>query len=234
MSSLHTDILSQSQLQAPAYYAHPAITRYFDFIQSQPSVRRSVEPLSPAFSLVHIDLENTPKLERRPDPPKEKKKKDTGADAAGDAASQGGKASKAKKDKAGSDQALKDATASADTGAATIAPPASASAAPAQGQQGKEGKAKKEKKPKEEGAAAAEGGGKKKGGAAGGGKAAAEEGSGEPVPSMIDLRVGHIVESKYCGSRCRTRLMLSDLQLRSTRMRMGCMSRWDGIPLAKK
>ncbi|KZT12021.1 nucleic acid-binding protein [Laetiporus sulphureus 93-53] len=49
-------------------------------------------------------------------------------------------------------------------------------------------KEKKEKKPTE----AAEGGKKK---AAGGGNKA-DEGSGEPVPSMIDLRVGHIVDIK--------------------------------------
>ena len=58
-----------------------------------------------------------------------------------------------------------------------------------------EGKAqkkdKKEKKEKKEGAAEA-GEGKKK--VAGGGKAAPAEDAGEPVPSMIDLRVGHIVD----------------------------------------
>ena len=53
-------------------------------------------------------------------------------------------------------------------------------------------KDKKEKKEKKEGAAEA-GEGKKK--AAGGGKAAPAEDAGEPVPSMIDLRVGHIVDS---------------------------------------
>ena len=61
-----------------------------------------------------------------------------------------------------------------------------------------EGKAqkkdKKEKKEKKEGAAEA-GEGKKK--AAGGGKAAPAEDAGEPVPSMIDLRVGHIVDGMW-------------------------------------
>ena len=47
----------------------------------------------------------------------------------------------------------------------------------------KKEKEKKEKKPAEE---------NKKGG-----KAAAAEDASEPVPSMIDLRVGHIVDSKW-------------------------------------
>ncbi|KAJ6559205.1 hypothetical protein DFH09DRAFT_1162216 [Mycena vulgaris] len=55
-----------------------------------------------------------------------------------------------------------------------------------------EGKAqKKEKKEKKKDGAADEAGGKKKGGAPA--KAAAAD-DGEPVPSMIDLRVGHIVD----------------------------------------
>ncbi|KAJ7863130.1 hypothetical protein B0H14DRAFT_2739394 [Mycena olivaceomarginata] len=67
------------------------------------------------------------------------------------------------------------------------APPAEAAAAPG------EGKAqKKEKKEKKKDAAPGDeaGGGKKKGAPA---KAAAAD-DGEPVPSMIDLRVGHIVD----------------------------------------
>lgn len=53
---------------------------------------------------------------------------------------------------------------------------------------------KKEKKEKKkEATAGAEEGGKKKGGKA---PAAPAEDAGAPVPSMIDLRVGHIVDSK--------------------------------------
>lgn len=54
------------------------------------------------------------------------------------------------------------------------------------------------------------------------------EGSGEPVPSMIDLRVGHIVHS---ASSSVLRPVSSEnaeadrfLQSRSTQMRMGCTS----------
>lgn len=54
-------------------------------------------------------------------------------------------------------------------------------------------KAQKDKKEKKKNAAASEEGGKKNKG----GKAApAAEDAGEPVPSMIDLRVGHIVDGK--------------------------------------
>ncbi|THH01578.1 hypothetical protein EW026_g1163 [Hermanssonia centrifuga] len=63
-----------SQLQSTQYYSYPAITRYFDHIQSRPSVRKSAETLAPAFSLVQFDLENAPRIERKADPPKEKKK----------------------------------------------------------------------------------------------------------------------------------------------------------------
>ena len=37
-------------------------------------MRKSAEPLTPAFSVIPFDLENAPKLERKADPPKEKKK----------------------------------------------------------------------------------------------------------------------------------------------------------------
>ena len=63
---------------------------------------------------------------------------------------------------------------------------------------------KKEKKEKEKKPTEAAEGGKKKEKAAGGGKAAAEEASGEPVPSMIDLRVGHIVDSEFCACNVRS------------------------------
>ena len=52
-------------------------------------------------------------------------------------------------------------------------------------------KEKKEKAPKEKGSSGDPG--KKVGG---GGKNAPAEDAGDPVPSMIDLRVGHIVDSK--------------------------------------
>lgn len=116
--------------------------------------------------MIPFDLENAPKLERKADPPKEKKK------------------------------APKAEAAPAQAAASSSAAPApekkskKADKAPAQpAQEGAEGaktqkKEKKEKKPAEESS--------KKG------KPAAED-AGEPVPSMIDLRVGHIVDSECRG-----------------------------------
>ncbi|KAH9841534.1 uncharacterized protein C8Q71DRAFT_700858 [Rhodofomes roseus] len=158
-----------SQLQAPQYYSYPALTRYFDHIQNRPQVRKAASSLAPAFSLVSFDLENAPKPERKADPPKQKKEK---VAAPADASS--APAAKSKKGKE---------VASADTKPADA--PAGEAKAP------KKEKKEKEKKPAE----AAEGGKKKEKAAGGGGKAAAEE-AGEPVPSMIDLRVGHIVDIK--------------------------------------
>ncbi|KAJ7459848.1 hypothetical protein FB451DRAFT_1271729 [Mycena latifolia] len=88
-----------------------------------------------------------------------------------------------KKDKAG---AKTPDAAAAGTSKAAAEPPAEVASAPV------EGKAqKKEKKEKRKDAAVDETGGKKKGSSPA--KAAAAD-DGEPVPSMIDLRVGHIVD----------------------------------------
>ena len=137
--------MAQSQLQPVQYYSHPALTRYFDHIQSTPTVRKLADPLSPAFSLVTFDLDNAPKSERKVDTPHKKEK--------------------------GGDKV------------------ASANAAKASAIEGKvDGKAGKEKKEKKNDAGDAKKGGKP--------VAAQAEDAGEPVPSMIDLRVGHIVDSK--------------------------------------
>lgn len=156
----------QSQLQPPQYYSHPALTRYFDHIQSRPSVRKSAEKLSPAFSLVSIDFTNAPTIERKAPEPK-------------------------KKDKAAK------AAAAAPTEAAATGSTSKPEAVEAE--QGKAPKKEKKEKEKKEGGAqpkAKDGEGKKK--EKGGGKAAAPaEDAGEPVPSMIDLRVGHIVDGEF-------------------------------------
>ncbi|KAI0086542.1 hypothetical protein BDY19DRAFT_894826 [Irpex rosettiformis] len=157
-----------AQLQPPQYYAQPALTRYFDHIQNQPTVRKSADALAPAFSLVQFDLENAPKIERKADPPKEKKKKAEGAPLVEKAASSSNEKS-AKKEKN-----------------EKPAPVAPAEGAVAEAKEGKsQKKEKKEKKPAEEGSSS------KKGGKS---APAAAEDAGDPVPSMIDLRVGHIVD----------------------------------------
>ncbi|KAI0926956.1 hypothetical protein AcW1_007664 [Taiwanofungus camphoratus] len=164
-----------SQLQPAQYWSCPALTRYFDHVQSIPSVSKAAAALSPAFSSVAFDLDNAPKIERKADPPKKKEKASAGNSQA--ATSSALAVAKGKKNK--------DTPAVEEEKSQEIA--------------SSEGKVpKKEKKEKEKKAPEAAETGKKKAGASGGGggKAIAEEGAGEPVPSMIDLRVGHIIDIK--------------------------------------
>jgi len=149
-----------SQLQPPQYYSHPALTRYFNHIQSTPTVRATADSLAPAFSMISFDIDNAPKLERKVEQAKKKEKKtDKPADAVATAVPEKGKAA----------------------------------AALVEGKtDGKIQKEKKEKKEKKKDAGTTDG---KK--ADGGGKTAtAAEDAGEPVPSMVDLRVGHIIDVK--------------------------------------
>ncbi|KAI0712196.1 hypothetical protein C8Q76DRAFT_733767 [Earliella scabrosa] len=159
-----------SQLQPAQYYSHPAITRYFDHVQNRPSVRKAAEVLTPAFSTVAFDLENAPHLERKADPPKQKKEKAPAAKAEGDkaAATAAPKAEKADKPAKG-DKPVKAQKGEQGEKAAE--------GAEKEGKTQKKDKKAKEPKPAEK-------------------KAAPAEDAGEPVPSMIDLRVGHIVDIK--------------------------------------
>ena len=128
------------------------MTRYFDHIQSLPTVRSSADALAPSFSIVQFDLENAPKAERKAEPSK-------------------------KRDKKPAEEAKKSATPEPSAPVSAAPPPA-----------GKAPKKEKKEKKKED----AEDAGKKK--ANSGGKVAPAADEGEPVPSMIDLRVGHIVD----------------------------------------
>ncbi|PBK97690.1 nucleic acid-binding protein [Armillaria gallica] len=144
-----------ARLQPTQYYSHPALTRYFDHIQSSSPVRKAADPLS-IFPLVTFDFAQAPRIDRTAEPSKKKQK-----------------------------------ASSTPTQAEVPSPPAekpSKEASPAA-----EGKPqqKKEKKEKKKDAAAIQDSGKKK---AAGKAPAADE--GEPVPSMIDLRVGHIIDVK--------------------------------------
>ena len=153
------------------------MTRYFDHIQHRPAVRTSAAALAPAFALVPIDVDGAPTLERKAEAPREKKAK--GPKALATPTSSGV------------------ATPASESGAATPAKPQKVKKQPSEAKDAESGastpggkaqkKEKKEKKPAEEG---------KKGG---NGKAAADD-AGEPVPSMVDLRVGHIVQGE-CASR---------------------------------
>ncbi|KAJ7505334.1 hypothetical protein B0H11DRAFT_2339684 [Mycena galericulata] len=142
--ALHPTI---SKLQPTEYFAHPSVTRYFDHIQADASVRTAADALAPAFGRVAFDFTDAPRVERKVEAPKKKEK-------------------------------------AAKAGTSKVAETSPASVVPVEGKAQK--KEKKEKKPPAE-----EAGGKKKGAAPA--KAAAAD-DGEPVPSMIDLRVGHIVD----------------------------------------
>lgn len=147
----------KSQLQSAQYYAAPAIARYFDHIQTLPSVLAAAQALSPAFSTVPFDFESAPKIERKQEPPKKKEKTPKTVDRP----ETGEKTTVAEKSKESAGEPPKE----------------------------------KDKKEKKKVATAEDGSKKNKGGAGSGGKAPAED-AGEPVPSMIDLRVGHIIDGE--------------------------------------
>lgn len=128
------------------------MTRYFDHIQTYPSVRKAADLLAPAFALVLFDLDNAPKPERKAEAPKKKEKK-------------------------------------ADNSADTPSAPAKDKAISGAVEGRSEAKAPKEKKEKKKDT----GTDGKKADVSGKAAAAADD-SGEPVPSMIDLRVGHIID----------------------------------------
>ena len=177
------DTYTQSQLQPAQYYEHPAVTRYFDHIQHQPVVRKSADALGPAFSVVPLDLEHAPAIVRKADAPKEKKKKAPTASSLATPASSSGIATPVSVEPSGAATPVEKPSKSK---AHTPAEPASGAVTPGGGKPKKE---KKEKKAGEEGGKKGNNNNK---------AAATAEDAGEPVPSMIDLRVGHIVQSKYC------------------------------------
>ncbi|KAG0703806.1 hypothetical protein DFH29DRAFT_998243 [Suillus ampliporus] len=144
-----------SQLQPAQLYTTPALTRYFDHIQTRLSVLAGACAPSPAFSSVSFDLASTPPIERKPDAPKKKEKTSAVAEQVEQTAAVAPKEDNVPENKP------------------------------------------KEKKEKKKDAASADNGGKKKEkvSAPAGGKAVAED-AGEPVPSMIDMRIGHIVDVK--------------------------------------
>lgn len=190
----HLKTSVQSSLSPKEYYAYPSLTRYFDHIQNLPAVKASAHSLSPpAFSLIPIDIESAPKLERKADPPK--KKKDPKPPAADIPAT------------------TSNVAASASTAAAKVAEKAKDTAAAAV-EAGVDAKGKVNKKKDKKEAAASDAGGKKKGGPT------AEE-AGEPAPSMIDLRVGLIVDGNELLSP-QTTLAYGYSQSRSTLTPTAC------------
>ncbi|KAH9065413.1 nucleic acid-binding protein [Lactarius vividus] len=147
-----------ARLQPAQYHSYPSLSRYFDYIQSRPSVRKSAEALSPAFDLVRLDFSTAPPIER--------------------------KALEAKKKEKPSKPAEKDA-------APTSTPAAIESVKKAGGSESKPPKTKEKKQ-----GAAVEKDGKKTAADNGKSTPAGAEDAGPPIPSMIDLRVGHIIDVK--------------------------------------
>ncbi|KAF8606965.1 nucleic acid-binding protein [Ceratobasidium sp. AG-I] len=174
-ATLHPILAS---LPAETHYSRPALTRYIDHIQHLPALRAS----SVAPDVIDFNLDAAPKPERKAPPAKEKKPKAEGVAAAPGKEEKGAGKEKKKGKDAGSaaDPAAVDPPAATAPGAASFAEVA----APASGKEGKKEKGAKGEGKKEKG-----GGDAKKGGAP-----AAAADSGDPVPSMIDLRVGKIIE----------------------------------------
>ncbi|KAF9565658.1 nucleic acid-binding protein [Agrocybe pediades] len=146
-----------AKLQASEYYALPSVTRYFDHIQTRPSVWKSAESMGDTFKVVEFSLDNAPKVERKAEPSKKKEKAPKAAPAEDSAKPAANKAESSSTPDAAGDKKVK----------------------------------KEKKKDGKEASAGKEAAAGKKGGKAAPAAAADE---GEPVPSMIDLRVGHIVD----------------------------------------
>lgn len=149
-----------TRLQPAQYHSYPSLSRYFDHIQSRPSVRKSAEALAPAFELVRLDFSTAPPIERKALETKKKEK------------------------------SFKPAV---EKDAAPTSTPAAIDSVVAKKAGRSEGKPPKTK---EKQGPAAEKAGKKTGADNDKATSAASEDAGPPVPSMIDLRVGHIVEVK--------------------------------------
>ena len=177
----------QARLQPAQYHSYPSLSRYFDHIQSRPSVRKSAEALAPAFNIIRLDFSTAPPIER--------------------------KALEAKKKEKPSKPAEKDAAPTSNSAAIDSAV-------------AKKGGRSEGKPPKttEKQGAAVEKAGKKTVADNGKATSAASEDAGPPIPSMIDLRVGHIIE----GRRVCECLLLRNLtiyQLKSIRMQTVFMLR---------
>jgi aminoacyl tRNA synthase complex-interacting multifunctional protein 1 len=150
-------------MQGPEIYTYPSLIRYFDHIQSCPSVRKAAEALPSPLPFIALDLDSAPKLDRKVEPAKKKVPKAVAPEGC-------------------APTPLAETAKAAQLQAEVPAPLPT------------EGKAQSKKKEKKAGSTVPVDEDKKK--AAGGGKAPVMEDSGEPMPSMIDLRVGHVVDSE--------------------------------------
>ena len=173
----NSEFKSKSQLQPSQCYSIPCVSRYFDHIQNQESIRTAAAPFAPAFGLIQFNFEDAPAVERRKETFKKKEKKAVVTPSL-ESASASAPA-----------PTVLDPAPAAPVAASPSAPSAPVPAiidvpAPESASQEKVQKKEKKKDSREEGEK------KNKGGKA-------EETGGEPVPSMIDLRVGRIVDGGY-------------------------------------
>jgi aminoacyl tRNA synthase complex-interacting multifunctional protein 1 len=178
----------QARLQPAQYHSYPSLSRYFDHIQSRPTVRKSAEALSPAFDLIRLDFSTAPPIER--------------------------KALEAKKKEKPSNLKAAEQDATLTSTPAAINSPVTKKAGRPEG---------KPPKTKEKQGPPAEKAGKKT--VADNNKAtAASEDAGPAIPSMIDLRVGHIIEGT-CVCECLPPQNLTLCQSKSTLMQTVFMLR---------
>ncbi|CAD6909799.1 unnamed protein product [Tilletia controversa] len=176
--ALFAALFSQvSALPAAEQHSVPSVTRFVSHLSQTPHVIAAGAKLEPAITPFEAIFEGMPRVPGRAPPEKPKKEKAPGAAGAADADS--AKPAKTKGKKPETDAA---------EGAAKAADAATTEEAPADGKKDK----KKDKKDKAA-AASAEGSkpAKAKGGA--GGASSASPAATEPLPSMVDLRVGKIV-----------------------------------------
>ncbi|EAL19991.1 hypothetical protein CNBF3180 [Cryptococcus deneoformans B-3501A] len=171
LTYLYSNYPSTADINAPAtqHPTLPALLRYFLHIQSLPSVSSARSELPNAYPTVEIDLSTLPIPERKAPAPKVKKEKKAAAAESAPAAAEGAVASVAGVVSAAAGTIAEAATNAAETVKEAVV-----------GKPEKDGK-KKEKKEKKEKPAKAP-------------KPAAE--ATGPMPSMIDMRVGKVLDVK--------------------------------------
>ncbi|KAE8543599.1 methionine-tRNA ligase, beta subunit [Cryptococcus gattii VGV] len=176
LTYLYSNYPSTADVNAPAtqHPTIPAVLRYFLHIQSLPSVSSAGSELPNAYPTLEIDLSTLPAPERKAPAPKMKKEKKAAAPAAESVPAAAAAAEGAAASVAGAVSAATGAVIEAATNAAETVKEAVV------GKPEKDAK-KKEKKEKKEKPAKAP-------------KPAAEV--TDPMPSMIDMRVGKVLDVK--------------------------------------
>ncbi|WWC72900.1 methionine-tRNA ligase, beta subunit [Kwoniella pini CBS 10737] len=167
---LHPTLISAPSTQHPE---KPSLLRYFLQIQSLESVKSAQKELPNSFPSLDIDLSSLAVPERKAPPPKVKKDKKPAAATAGGVTETVTNAVNAAASTASA--AVSAATETAVNAASAVKDAVVGGSAPVEGGKKKEKKEKKEKAPK---------------------PAAVKEEPTGPLPSMIDMRVGKVLDVK--------------------------------------